>query len=275
VWPLAQGRPITLDVRVNAEPPERYSQGDARKRDEDRWELLLKYVRDVKPQAVQDFLETAEPEVAHAMEHTVGSMLGSLPLQFFDVRISTIGENMTQLMYSIMMTGYKIRNAQYRFQLQKCLRLLPSNQGDGGGLTDEPYASRAQKTKVQGEVVRWHHETGAESMSAVQYMEQLEDELKMLRSQLQEKRTETQNDLLEYIKSLEPEELTKDIGDEVFLAMSVFIRRLMGATEGTELQPTSCNIELIDIARLLYWLIVVGYTLRESEVRFDMNMDFE
>ena len=60
----------------------------------------------------------------------------------------------------------------------------------------------------QGEVVRWNHETGAESISAVKYIEQLEDELKMLRGQLEDQRTEVgQNDLLEYIKSLDPDAL--------------------------------------------------------------------
>lgn len=34
-------------------------------------------------------------------------MVGTLPQQFFDVRISTIGENLAQLMLSVMMTGDK------------------------------------------------------------------------------------------------------------------------------------------------------------------------
>jgi hypothetical protein len=40
--------------------------------------------------------------------------LGTLPPQFFTVTISTVGENMSQLMLSVLMTGYMFRNAQYR-----------------------------------------------------------------------------------------------------------------------------------------------------------------
>jgi hypothetical protein len=41
--------------------------------------------------------------------------LGTLPPQFFTVTISTVGENMSQLMLSVLMTGYMFRNAQYRY----------------------------------------------------------------------------------------------------------------------------------------------------------------
>eukprot|EP00959_Pyramimonas_sp_CCMP1952_P097195 2031492-Pyramimonas_sp.AAC.1 len=46
------------------------------------------------------------------MRQTITNMLGTLPPQFFDVSVSTIGENLAQMMYSVMMTGYMFRNAQ-------------------------------------------------------------------------------------------------------------------------------------------------------------------
>jgi hypothetical protein len=51
-------------------------------------------------------------QVVDAMRQTVTNMLGTLPPQFFDVSVATIGENLAQLMYSVMMTGYMFRNAQ-------------------------------------------------------------------------------------------------------------------------------------------------------------------
>jgi hypothetical protein len=67
------------------------------------------------------------------MRQTVTNLLGTLPPQFFTVRVHTVrrcfraaaaaslltwptslqvGENLAQLMYSVMMTGYMFRNTQ-------------------------------------------------------------------------------------------------------------------------------------------------------------------
>lgn len=53
-------------------------------------------------------------------------MLGTLPPQFFKVTISAVGENLAQLMFSVLMTGYMFRNAQYRMELRQSLAALPS-----------------------------------------------------------------------------------------------------------------------------------------------------
>lgn len=39
------------------------------------------------------------------MRQTVTNILGTLPPQFFRVTISTAGENLAQLFYSVVMTG--------------------------------------------------------------------------------------------------------------------------------------------------------------------------
>jgi hypothetical protein len=52
--------------------------------------------------------------------------LGTLPPQFFTVTISTVGENMSQLMLSVLMTGYMFRNAQYRCA-QKATSMLSNS----------------------------------------------------------------------------------------------------------------------------------------------------
>jgi hypothetical protein len=77
------------------------------------------------------------------MRQTVTNMLGTLPAQFFEVTVTTMGENLAQLMYSVMMTGYMFRNAQYRMELGSSMAALPS--------TD---ASAAQSEKVR--VARRH-----------------------------------------------------------------------------------------------------------------------
>lgn len=59
-----------------------------------------------------------------------------------------------------------------------------SSSSSDGEWEDPSYAPGTQKTRVAGEVLRWHHETGAEAIPAVQYMESLEQEVRMLRQQV-------------------------------------------------------------------------------------------
>ena len=53
-----------------------------------------------------------------AMHTTVTNLLGTLPPQFFNVTISANVEDLAQIMYSMLMTGYMYRNAQYRIDLE-------------------------------------------------------------------------------------------------------------------------------------------------------------
>ena len=87
----------------------------------ERRKVLLKYVREVQPALVEQFVTDGPPAVVAAMKNTITNMLGTLPPQFFTVTISTVGENMSQLMLSVMMTGYLFRNAQYRLELRNAL----------------------------------------------------------------------------------------------------------------------------------------------------------
>jgi len=52
-----------------------------------------------------------------AMRSAVTNLLGTLPPSFFNVTVSAKQEDMAQVMYSAVMTGYMYRNAQYRIDL--------------------------------------------------------------------------------------------------------------------------------------------------------------
>lgn len=72
--------------------------------------------------------------------------------------------------------------------------------------SDSRYAPGTQKTRVSGEVVRWRDNEGPERVDAVEYIELLEAEVEELRKQL-ERRGQGKNDLLEYLKSLQPQNI--------------------------------------------------------------------
>ncbi|KAK6131382.1 hypothetical protein DH2020_034867 [Rehmannia glutinosa] len=175
-----------------------------------RREILLEYVQNVQPEFMEMFVKRAPPQVA---------------------------ENLAQLMYSVLMTGYMFRNAQYRLELQQSLEqvALPEPQEK----KDVPdYAPGTQK-KVSGEVIRWNNISGPETIDAVKYIELLEAEIEELNRQVARKSANGQNELLEYLKTLEPQnikELTSSAGEDVVLAMNTFIKRLLAVSDPSQMK---------------------------------------
>ncbi|XVE69626.1 hypothetical protein DITRI_Ditri10aG0005200 [Diplodiscus trichospermus] len=237
-----------------------------------RRDILLEYVKNVQPEFMELFVKRAPQQVVEAMRQTVTNMMGTLPPQFFAVTVSTVAENLAQLMYSVMMTGYMFRNAQYRLELQQSLEqaALPEVQEK----KDVPdYAPGTQKN-VSGEVIRWNNVSGPEKIDAKKYIELLEAEIEELNRQVGRKSANGQNELLEYLKSLEPQnlkELTSSAGEDVVLAMNTFIKRLLAVSDPDQMKASITETSAPELAKLLYWLMVVGYSVRNIEVRFDME----
>lgn len=248
--------------------------------------LLLSYVQEVEPAIVDQFQEIAPAQVIDAMTQTVSNMVGTLPPQFFNVTISTHGENLAQLMFSVMMTGYLFRNAQYRLELTHSLA-LPAGASDATGTSFFPqdsseFAPGTQKTSVKGDVIRWNNSKGPESIPAAQYIESLEEELRVLRQQVAQQRSlikqvqnpEQRNALLDYLKSLDErtlEDLTACADDDSVESMNTFIHRVLGTNTHQELRQVNSESKAEELSHLLYYLMVVGYLLRTLEVRFYLD----
>ncbi|GER26148.1 adenine nucleotide alpha hydrolases-likesuperfamily protein [Striga asiatica] len=264
-----------------------------------RREILLEYVQNVKPEFMELFVKRAPQQVVDAMRQTVTNMIGTLPSQFFAVTVTTVAENLAQLMYSVLMTGYMFRNAQYRLELQQSLEqvALPEPQEE----KDVPdYAPGTQK-KVSGEVIRWNNVSGPETIDAVKYIELLEAEIEELNRQVARNSSNGQNELLAYLKTLEPQnlklfmnaeelenglglsvildffyvtvnmELTSSVGEDAVAAMNTFIKRLLAVSDPSQMKTSATETSAPELAKLLYWLMVVGYSIRNIEVRFDME----
>ncbi|RVW50875.1 hypothetical protein CK203_071282 [Vitis vinifera] len=261
------------------------------KQPKSRRDILLEYVKNVQPEFMELFVKRAPQQVVDAMRQTVTNMIGTLPPQFFAVTVTTVAENLAQLMYSVMMTGYMFKNAQYRLELQQSLEqaALPevqekkcyqSRKGhpwvwnpihhptphchlpQGGCL------SITQKN-VSGEVIRWNNVSGLEKIDAVKYIELLEAEVEELNRQVGRKSANGQNELLEYLKSLEPQNLKCwrgcCAGDEHIH------KRLLAVSDPGQMKTSVTETSAPELAKLLYWLMMVGYSIRNIEVRFDME----
>ncbi|XP_050204332.1 uncharacterized protein LOC126654490 [Mercurialis annua] len=237
-----------------------------------RKSILLEYVKNVQPEFMELFVKRAPQQVVDAMRQTVTNMIGTLPPQFFAVTITTVAENLAQLMYSVMMTGYMFKNAQYRLELQQSLEQVALPEAEEK--KDVPdYAPGTQKN-VSGEVIRWNNVSGPEKVDAKKYIELLEAEIEELNLQVGRKSANGQNELLEYLKSLEPQnlkELTSSAGEDAVLAMNTFIKRLLAVAESEKMKTSVTETSAPELAKLLYWLMVVGYGIRNIEVRFDME----
>lgn len=236
-----------------------------------RREILLEYVKTVQPEFMELFVKRAQPQVVDAMRHTVTNMIGTLPPQFFAVTVTTVAENLAQLMYSVLMTGYMFKNAQYRLELQQSLEQVALPDVQEKDVPD--YAPGTQK-KVSGEVIRWNSVSGPEKIDAVKYIELLEAEIEELNRQVGRKSSNGHNELLEYLKSLEPQnlkELTNSAGEDAVLAMNTFIKRLLAVSDPDQMKKSVTETSAAELGKLLYWLMVVGYGIRNIEVRFDME----
>ncbi|KDO85069.1 hypothetical protein CISIN_1g019961mg [Citrus sinensis] len=172
-----------------------------------RRDILLEYVKNVQPEFMELFVKRAPEQVVDAMRQTVTNMIGTLPPQFFAVTVTTVAENLAQLMYSVMMTGYMFKNAQYRLELQQSLEQVALPEVLDKKDTPD-YAPGTQKN-VSGEVFRWNNVSGPEKIDAKKYIEFLEAEIEELNRQLGRKATNGQNELLEYLKTLEPQNLKR------------------------------------------------------------------
>lgn len=78
------------------------------------------------------------------------------------------------------------------------------------------YAPGTQK-RVVGEVIRWNKASGAEKIEAEKYIELLEAEIEELKHQVSRRSTNGENQLLEYLKSLEPQNLKVSQSLSIFL----------------------------------------------------------
>ncbi|CAN0927396.1 hypothetical protein LINGRAHAP2_LOCUS35875 [Linum grandiflorum] len=208
------------------------------------------------------------------MRQTVANMIGTLPPQFFAVTVTTVAENLAQLMYSVLMTGYMFKNAQYRLELQQSLEQVALPDAKEKQLDETDYAPGTQKN-VSGKVIRWNNVSGPEIIDAKKYIEILEAEIEELNRQVgRESSNGGSNELLDYLRTLEPhnlKELTSSAGEDAVVAMNTFIKRLLVVADPEKMKTSTTETSAVELGKLLHWLMVVGYSIRNIEVRFDME----
>jgi len=242
------------------------------------------------------FMATAPPRVIDAMQTTVVGLMGNMGPFAVDSATVTTSENLANLMFQLQMTGYMFKNADYRLSLQQSLsgaverinQLGPGrdNNGVAGlGPEDGGGAARApEDASVSGKITVRTEGGVVVEVDAEAYMADLRSEVAKLRQDLvqfanrRDARDEAMaQDLIGYVNTLPRSEmaaLTSNIQPEVLESMEALvygILRQFGVSKGERILLDSSD----SMTKLCLWQLVIGYNLRELEVREQFKRSFE
>ncbi len=85
---------------------------------EDRVNPLLKYLQSQSPEILSHVARSASPEIKQIISHNVQGLVGMMPSEHFNVKITTDKDNLAGLLASAMMTGYFLRQMEQRMHLE-------------------------------------------------------------------------------------------------------------------------------------------------------------
>jgi len=224
------------------------------------------------PELVSEFAQAAPRDVQLAVRVTIGNLLGNLPPEIMDSTVSAPGRNLGSLLFSMQMTGYMFRNAEYRQSLTKSLK--------SDGSEDASEAAKALPP-VSGTITVKIAEGMEAEVDAAAYMAELRAEVEGLRAELvsikQQQQDPGPGGLLAYMQSLAPEEaqsLTSNVSQDVLEAMGQLVSSLLIDLNvpiddsATVVAPTT------KLRELLITQLVTGYKLRELEARDGLKDKF-
>ncbi|XP_019183405.1 PREDICTED: uncharacterized protein LOC109178244 [Ipomoea nil] len=240
-----------------------------------------------------------------SMKQTISTMLGLLPSDQFSVTIKVSKHPLHRLIVSSIVTGYTLWNAEYRVALRrnfdisadysKCLKVA----GESHNLSakTENVGIREIQSSANGchEVSQTNTSQNLWGLSpeALSYIHQLEMELSEVKQELHaqkqesvqmEYRKRSNNDLLEYLRSLEPDmviELSKPSSFEVEEVIHQLAQNIL---QGFFKEEIDCESKQNDteycqtvgtsrdyLAKLLFWCMLLGHHLRGLENRLHLS----
>ncbi|XVE49279.1 hypothetical protein DITRI_Ditri01bG0070300 [Diplodiscus trichospermus] len=298
--------------------------------------VLANLIQEIEPLDVSLIQKDVSPMTVDAMKRTISGMLGLLPSDRFQVFIEALWEPLSKLLVSSMMTGYTLRNAEYRLCLERNLgcegdlknrtseksnfdlqeMLLDrtkmnefSEKNDLSSYFENTTEDQFEETDVKG--------LGEMSLETQNYILHLKSRITAVKKELREVKRknaalqmqqfvgEEKNDLLDYLRSLQPEkvaelseptspELKETIHSVVHGLLATLSPRMhskvpplsentttgtvnIGSEDCTELvENTSLQFQPFIsltrdyLARLLFWCMLLGHYLRGLEYRMEL-----
>uniref|UniRef100_A0A5B6ZG69 MAR-binding filament-like protein 1 n=1 Tax=Davidia involucrata TaxID=16924 RepID=A0A5B6ZG69_DAVIN len=299
--------------------------------------FLLNLIQEIEPLDVSLIQKDVPPTTVDAMKRTISGMLGLLPSDQFQVSIEALWEPLSKLLVSSMMTGYTLRNAEYRLCLERNFdryegsiekqktedsklesqRMLLDNEK----IVITSKENELPKSQNIGEVASENigiQGLGEITAKAQQYILNLRSRLSSVEKELREVKRKTaalqmqqfvgeeKNDLLDYLRSLQPEkvaELSEPTCPELKETIHSVVHGLLATlspkmhskapplSENTPTETVNVGIEedcvdLVEntslqfqplisltrdyLARLLFWCMLLGHNLRGLEYRLEL-----
>ncbi len=82
---------------------------------------LIQYLQDQPPDVLQRVAKSASTDIQDIIRHNVQGLLGMLPGEQFEVKVTSSRDNIASLLASAMMTGYFLRQMEQRKELEESL----------------------------------------------------------------------------------------------------------------------------------------------------------
>ena len=95
---------------------------------------LIQYLQEQSPEVLQRVARSASGDIQDIIRHNVQGLLGMLPGEHFDVKITASRDHLAGLMASAMMTGYFLRQMEQRMELEATLFADAGHDADPGEL---------------------------------------------------------------------------------------------------------------------------------------------
>ncbi|KAM0012806.1 hypothetical protein Hdeb2414_s0047g00747761 [Helianthus debilis subsp. tardiflorus] len=287
--------------------------------------LLLKLIQEIEPLDVSVIQKDVPPTTVDAMKRTISGMLGLLPSDQFQVLIEALWKPLSKLLVSSLMTGYTLRNAEYRLCLEKNFDtdehkhtiedskspVLLNNDiliNTPAGQEDVLHKSTENTYQIP--------DLGQMTPEVQQYILELQSRLSSVKKELHEVKRknaalhmqqfvgEEKNELLDYLRSLQPEkvaELSEPTSADLKETINSVVHGLLatlspkvhsqaplisentsigvsnnGSGSNDAVDNTSMQFQpLVSLsrdylARLLFWCMLLGHYLRGLEYRVEL-----
>ena len=82
---------------------------------------LIQYLQEQSPDVLQRVAKSASNDIQDIIRHNVQGLLGMLPGEQFEVKVTSSRDNFASLLASAMMTGYYLRQMEQRKELEESL----------------------------------------------------------------------------------------------------------------------------------------------------------
>ncbi|KAL1205951.1 hypothetical protein V5N11_018029 [Cardamine amara subsp. amara] len=271
--------------------------------------VIANLVNRIQPLDTSVISKSLSDSAKDSMKQTISSMLGLLPSDQFSVSVSISEQPLYRLLISSIITGYTLWNAEYRVSLTRNFD-IPSDPRKEDDQSSEDSVRFGSEKGVSGddlgncveELERLSPQVfGDLSPEALSYIQHLQSELSTMKEELESQKKKAlqieckkgnKNDLLEYLRSLDPEMVTQlsqlsspEVEEIVNQLVQNVLQKLfedqttsnfmkdsvIRTKEGGDGSGRKVDTSRDYLAKLLFWCMLLGHHLRGLENRLHLS----